>query len=198
MEALPELFAAIDESSGLEYLAFVVGDENAINLNFKHLPNNFTHMTTVFSDKKYKMELLRKFDFTGDILVSCVKFDILGLRKKIDRLLLVKHHVRKPKRNTNASIAYELKDSIQSIYRDFITLHGYTIEELSFEVDNPTVKEFLTSTNCNCIHPQKAHKIADCIAHANGKHWNFNSPVRELQDSFKNKFHRKVMDRISR
>jgi hypothetical protein len=59
---LAVLQAAVDESMGLQYLAFVIGEESVINKNYSQLPTNFRHMTFMSSDYE-KKDLFKSLTF---------------------------------------------------------------------------------------------------------------------------------------
>jgi hypothetical protein len=195
---LHKLFAVIDETNDYEYLAFIIGLKEDIERNEERLPPNFTHMTRSCSTKSEKLALINKFDFNGNIQVYCVKFAIRQLKKKIDNEIIAKQKSRKPKHIIYNILGSEFRSIVQKMYSDFITNLGYSMNEIVFQVDNKIVQDLLKTASLRFEKPQNAHRIADCVAHINGKHWPTNDRIIEWDDSFKRLFHKTVISRIIR
>ena len=190
------MVAAVDETNNLEYWAFVVGVPQAIALNEKKLPSTFSHMTTL-GKMRDKRSLLNEFVWDGDILVCCVKYGIPELRQMI-RNKRKSQALRRRGEQINQSISYEIGHSIREMYGDFVVKNGMDMTDLQFQADNLQVRNYLRASGHTCINPAGAHKIADCIAHANGKHIKMDSHIYEYGDEFKRNFQRRVMNCIIR
>ena len=194
---MSEILAAIDDTNDLEYLAFVVGERKDIQFLENKLPPNFSHMTEYYATKQEKIKLLQNLDFSNsNILSYCVKFSFSQLRQNIKEIRQTKK-LRKPESRINAQIGYELNCVIRNWYGDFLAKRGYTFQDISFQVDNVLLKIFLNSTDISYIKPDMTLKLADCVVHANGKHWPIEN-VKHLDDEFKRQFHKTIINRISR
>jgi hypothetical protein len=194
---LNEILAAIDDTNDLEYLAFIVGLKKDIQFLENKLPVNFTHMTQYCASKQEKLKLIQKLDFSNsNILSYCVKFSFSQLRQKLVEVRKTKK-LRKPESLINIQIGYQLNSVIRNWYIDFLTKRGYTFNDISFQVDNALLKIYLKSTDISFTGPDTTLKLADCIVHANGKHWPVPN-VKHLDDEFKNNFHNRVINQISR
>jgi hypothetical protein len=191
---MSNLHAAIDETNDGEYISILIGDSESIRRNEKKLPSNFKHMTSIES-KDDKLNIIKAFDFTGNIFACCAKIGLPQLREKID---CIQKTTRKSQRKVSNSLAYEFRYSLQSICKNFLIDNSITLEELKIEVDNDLIRNYLHTTNCNVVSPNQAHKIADCIVHANGKHWRVNQDIKEFGTRFTIDFHKKVLSRAFR
>jgi hypothetical protein len=192
---LPKLYGAIDDTNNLEYLAFVVGDEEAFKTNLKHLPRGFTHMTNM-SGKYEKKDLLKKFNFDGNIQVCCVKFGLYELKSTIQSALAAANNLNMASKKINARISYEMASDIKRLYTDFVIKNGLDITKIEFEIDNQNVLRYLKDGGLRFRQRSEYHKIADCISHANGHGFRLGNNVLEEGESFKNEFHNRVVKRL--
>jgi hypothetical protein len=194
---LSEILAAIDDTNDLEYLAFVVGLRKEIQFLENKLPPNFSHMTRYSGTKQEKIKLIQNLDFSNtNVLSYCVKFSFSQLRQNINKIRQTKK-LRKPESRINVQIGYELNRVIRNWYDDFLAKRGYTFQDISFQVDNALLITYLNNTNISYTKPDRTLKLADCIVHANGKHWPVYN-VKHLGDKFKTTFHKTIINRISR
>ena len=53
-QLMSELLAAVDDTNNGEYLGFVVGDRESVDINIKKLPTNFIHTTFMPSKSEKK------------------------------------------------------------------------------------------------------------------------------------------------
>jgi hypothetical protein len=131
---MSELQAAVDETNDGEYLAFIIGDEKSVLVNWQKLPPDFTHMTHIKS-KSEKQKILASFDFSGNILASCIKFGLPEVRKQIDRMGYSKK-LRKHGTGINRGIGYEILNTVKTTFGNFVTSNGLTLQDIIFEADN--------------------------------------------------------------
>jgi hypothetical protein len=195
---LEELFAAIDETEKFEYLEIIIGLKEDVERIERMIPQNFTHMTRYCSNKAEKLELVNKFDFKGNIRVYCAKFALHQLEQKIEDKLKEKKKSRKPKHISHNILSCECRTSLDSMYGDFVKKFGYSLDEIKFQVDNKVVKDILDSSGLDWMKPLETHKLMDCVAHVNGKHWGTSKVILELDEPFKKEFHKRVINRIIR
>jgi hypothetical protein len=193
-----ELYAAIDETNDFEYLSFIVGLKEDIMRIEEKIPPSFTHMTRSCSGKSEKLELVNKFDFRENVLVHCAKFSIRKLKKKIDDEIILNHVSRKPKSQIYNILASEFRLELEKMYGNFVKKFGFSLNEIYFQVDNDIIRDLLKKSNLQYKKPQIGHRITDCVAHVNGKHWPTKSIIREREDDFKRMFHRTVITKITR
>jgi hypothetical protein len=193
---LSELVAAVDETNNLEYWAFIVGVPKSIAVNEERLPTNFSQMTTMgtINDKR---NLLNEFSWDGDVLVYCVKYGIPELLKKI-RNRQESQALRRQWKQIHVRISYEIGRNIREMYEDFVVKNGIVITDLQFQADNDMVRNYLRTGGYKWINPAGAHRIADCIVHANGKHIKLDNRIHEYGDVFKRGFQRRVINQIIR
>jgi hypothetical protein len=193
---MEKLFGAIDEVNEGEYLAIVIGLKSNIDNNISKLPDNFSHMTRSCVNKKDKLRILQSLELKSNVHVCCVKFGIPQLQSNIEQIV-AKEKSRKPKHIIYNQVAHELGKSLHDMFDKFVNTHSHTLEEIRFQVDNRPIENLLHTANLKYTQPDDAHKIADCVAHANGKHWPV-SDVVHFGDEFKRKFHNRVISRITR
>ena len=194
---MSEILAAIDDTNNLEYLAFIVGLKKDIQFLENQLPVDFSHMTRYCVNKQEKKKLIQNLNLSNsNILSYCVKFSFSQLLQNIRGILQTKN-LRTPASRINAQIGYELNCVIRKLYSDFLSKRGYTFNDISFQVDNSLLKIYLNGPDISYTRPDTTLKLADCIVHANGKHWPIDN-VKHLDDDFKNQFHKTIINRISR
>jgi hypothetical protein len=193
---LPPILAAIDESYDCEYMSIIIGDRQSIINNERKLPSNFTHMTAIQS-REAKLNIIKSFNFDTHVLVACVKYGMPQLWKRIDSIQTSRKR-RKPKNIISSSLSYEFRHSLESICHGFLISEGITLQDLAIEVDNSIIRDYLHRTNCNPVPPNRTHKIADCIAYTNGKHWRIDKEIYEYGTSFTRDFHNRVLNRVFR
>ncbi|HEY7695660.1 MAG TPA: hypothetical protein VIA08_00025 [Nitrososphaeraceae archaeon] len=194
---MTKYIAVIDESGKqtLEYVCLIVGDHDSISKNLKNISHKFTHMNKIPENEK--RPLLDKFDFTGKILVCCMKLFLIDLRVEIDKYV-DKKKCRKNKRNLNQVIGIELRSILQTVILNNNDIRDCEIDKLTFQVDNDTLRDYLKASGLKTEPPKDAHKLADCVAHANFKRWKLDSVVELVDEKFKTDFHEIVMDGIRR
>jgi hypothetical protein len=183
---MPKLFAAIDETNDGMYLAFVVGNEESISANVKVLPTNFTHISSTLYPKPQKKMIVSKLNFSGGILVYCVRFGIPKLKNTIERN-------RMPKSKVDRKISYSIISKINKMYSSFVISNGMHIQDIPFEVDNNMVMGYLKDGGLKYSKPTNIHKLADCVAYANLCGWYIEGNVKEEGNEFEQKFHQQVL-----
>jgi hypothetical protein len=194
---LPKLYAAIDDTNDLEYLAFVVGDKESINANLKQIPPTFTHMAHIHSKYEKKL-LLSRFSFDGNIRVCCVKFGLNEINSLVGSVLASVNKSNMSSRIINNKIAYEIAYDVKRLYADFAISNKYNVEDIEFEVDNRDVLHYLKDSGLRYSPRGDTHKIADCIVHANGHHFILDDKIVEWGETYKNEFHNRVARRLTR
>jgi hypothetical protein len=191
---LTDLLAGIDESEN-GYYAIVVGDADAITKNVRHLPDGFTHITSLYANSDGKRKIVDDFDFSGNIMVSCLKFGLSDLRKVVDDEIR-KGRIRMPKEKINRKIGYEVVRAIDKIYHDFALKNHIDIKSIVFEIDNRLLRDYLKQGYKTMLKskndPHGAHSIADCIAYANYRGWTLANVV-EYHDDFEQEFRKNVL-----
>jgi hypothetical protein len=194
---LPELYAAIDDTNDLEFLAFVVGDKESVSTNLKQLPLGFTHMAHMHSKHEKKL-LLDRLSFDGNIRVCCVQFGLNEIKSLVKSALSSVNKLNMSSRIINNKIAYEIAYDVRRLYADFTITNGYKVEEIEFEVDNRNVLQYLKDSGLHHCQRSETHKIADCIVHANGHHFRLDNKIVEEGEAFKNAFHNRVAKSLTR
>jgi len=197
LKSLTKLLGGIDEGHDLDYLSLIVGDEQVISSNYKILPHGFTHLTRMGYTKTEKLQLLKKFDFTGNILVYCVKFGFSELRDTIEHAQSLRNHKISTK-IIRSKVGYEVVLDIRKLFTNFVNSNRLSVDKIEFEVDNDQVRRYIQDGGLRHRNPDRIHKIADCVVHANGREWSFNNNVKELGDQFKNDFHTRVLKSLTR
>jgi hypothetical protein len=184
---LPKLYAAIDDTNDMEYLAFVIGDKESISANLKKLPLGFTHMAHMRSKYEKKL-LLGRFSFDGNIRVCCVKFGLNEINSLVESALASVNKSNMSSRIINNRIAYEIAYDVRRLYTDFAISNNYNVDVLGYIRD---------SGLRHCPRGD-THKIADCIVHANGHHFILDDKIVEWGETYKNEFHNRVARRLTR
>jgi hypothetical protein len=95
-------------------------------------------------------------------------------------------------------IAYEIVFDIRKLYANFLVSFDSTVDDIEFEVDNTSVRQYLRDGGLRVRYPSNTHKIADCIAHANGQGYSLGDNVVEYKENFKKEFHGRVVKSLTR
>lgn len=181
---MDKLFCAVDETNDGEFLAFVVCDEISLKQHMLRLPKGFTHI----SDSKYpqpnKKQIIDNLNLNGNTLAFCVRFDIPTVKEMLENSGLGKT----PKKKIQQKISYRMISTLNDMFSSFLLKQRFHLKDLSFEVDNDTVKRFLNDGGLCCIKPSGTHKIADCIAYANLRRWEVKGNVKELGQEYSEVF----------
>lgn len=189
--------AAIDDSGGnLDYLSIIIGEKEKINSLIKTLPSDFTHMADY--KRKEKKRMLSRFSITGNIKICCIRYGFPDTHKKF----LEKVQENSPNYKSNQRfyniMAEETKIKLHSLFKDFLTDNGLSLEDIEFEVDNKVIHNILKHAGLKPIRYSQVHKIADCIAHANFKNWNVKGVVEYNSIEYKDELLERVIKRCFR
>lgn len=188
------LSAAMDRSLNSEFVAVVIGEKQIIEKN-RGLLSTFRHMTNLHPAEK--KDVLKQIDLRGNVLGFCIELGIPELRKTIDQKTEGKHFQKRAR--ITGSIGEEFRITLQHHYSGFLSQNGCTLNQITFQVDDNDVIEFLRKGGITFSrNTEVAHKVADCIAHANGKHWGIEGNVKNLHRDFRKDFHARVIKRIMR
>ncbi len=188
---MTDLLGAVDETNDGEYLAFLIGDPDAVAKNLRLLPRGFRHMSNQGYTNIERRNIINNLDLTGNLLACCIKFDIPTIKEYITSYAPFKVSNRRYYQR----VSYRMKSALNSIYNPFLMKHRKTLQEIEFQADSDTTKAFLRPSGLQCIEASDIHKIADCIAYANLKKWDLRSPnVIEKGDDFGFSFFDSIRD----
>lgn len=189
------LYGAVDETYDGLYLAFVVGNEQAILDNIHTLPTNFTHMSSVRYTPDVKKSIVDNLNLKGTILAHCVKFGLPELNSKIEAIVSTKRS-KIPQEKISRIISYRLVGKINSMYCNFAMRNGMHIQDIEFEADNEVIRRHLRDAGLKHAKTGNTHKIADCLAYANLRGWSVKGNFRENEEGYEESFHKLVISAL--
>lgn len=190
---------AIDDSGNrgfnLEYLSILIGEEQKVFSIVNALPSDFVHLT----DYQYpeKMEILRKINLSGNIKVICMRFGYQQLISAFNARLREKQNKKSDQKLYN-SLGVTMRNHLHCFFKDFLIKNHLNIDEICFEEDHTDVRKTLLHGGLKCRNAGQVHKVADCIAHANSKHWRIDGVIEYNNPEFKMKFRESFIQRAFR
>lgn len=185
---MEEFFAGIDNTLNGKFVGVIIGNKETTGLN-SNLLSKFRHMTNLrYGEKR---ELLKSLNLSGNCQCYCIEFGLDELRQQAEE------HLRNLKVEKNSrissSISYEIRQALQSFFEEFLIKNNTNLCNIKFEADDPDIIRYLRAMGLQPCKPDISHKIADCIAHANGKHWNIDGNVKHSPKNFKKDFRMRVL-----